>query len=389
MHHILVLMDKGFNIGGVEMFTLRLVRACRNENVRYSLGYTADGPLRAQYLELDVPLFKYAEGNRFYKKYLKGKLPLLNPLLLVKPVRNVVRFIAENSVSLLQTNGIFSYIVGALAARISGVPMIRMQGNVMSSIEKKHFRFFHLLPFARWTSRYVYFVDAQERDFQKLAVKPAKLFHIDGLGVDMEQFHPGLSGAALRKEFNVPPQAVVVGQIGRLSKNKRFDFMIRVARLVVDQAPQTIFFVVGDGPEREKLETLTASLKLGKNVFFTGFRMDTPMVTAAFDIALFTMADTAGGVANWEAMACGKPVVCTKNEIIRDGLTGFNVDSHREDLFADAVLALVMNPLLAKKMGMQGRKESEERYDFLKCFVPRMQRLYAELAVKNKAGKEK
>jgi len=218
------------------------------------------------------------------------------------------------------------------------------------------------------------------RDYIALGVSEEKLYCVGTFGVDLEKFHPGLSGTEFRKELGLLESVPVIGQAGRMVPKKRFDFMLEAARLVIDAVPETVFLVVGDGPERANLERLARALDIQKNVLFTGLRLDMPKVVASFDIALFTMVDTIGGTANWEAMACAKPIVSTNNPLIEDGVTGFVVPSDNILEFANAIITLIRNPELRKKMGRKARQVSEERYDFAKMVIPKLQELYEEIA---------
>ena len=385
MIRVLILTD-GLNIGGMEKFTLCLVQHSDRNRYHFTIGYPKDGALRVQYEALGIPLFNYSKAKdiyeriNIYKKFWNERIPVVFPLRIIAPVRKVVAFVLQNNINIIQTNGIFSYIIGSIASRITHIPSIRIQGNIMKETEKTHYRFFPYLPFSRWTAKYVLFIKEQKIDFQDLRVPENRLYYIGSYGIDIHEFHPDLSGSKVREEFGISADALVIGQAGRIDSKKRFDFMVNAARSVLDKYPETIFLVVGDGPERKKIGDMVKDCGIEKNVIFTGFRLDIPQIVASFDIALFTMADMTGGTSNWEAMASGKPIVCTSNAIIEDGKTGFNVPSDDIQAFADAIITLIRNPDLRHRMGDNARQVSEERYDFVKSVIPKMQKLYDIIA---------
>lgn len=383
-----LILTETLNVGGLEKYTLLQVRFTDRDCYQITIGYVKDGPLRAKYEALDISLFNYSDTLRILRRVWGRKIPLIYPHRILKPVRRVARFVREEDIDIIQTNGIFSYVVGAIVSRITGVPTIRIKGNIMKYAERLHYRLFKYLPFAKWTDRHVVFTRLQKEELLSLGLPPEKIYDVGGYGVDLSEFHPQRSGVSARRELGIPLDAPVIGQAGRLVKSKRFDFMIHAARIVVARFPQAVFLIVGDGPERERLEQLVDKLELRQNVIFTGLRLDMPRIVAAFDVAVFTMENTPGGTANWEAMASGKPIVCTNSDesldtaLIEDGVTGFVVPPNDLRSFAEAIITLIKDPDLRHKMGANARSACEKWGDFGRIVVPRLAQLYDELTEK-------
>ena len=107
-----------------------------------------------------------------------------------------------------------------------------------------------------------------------------------------------------RSELGISENAFVVGMIGRLSPQKAPDVFIRSAKLIHDSIPDSAFIMVGDGEEREAVETFAR--ENGLNLYVTGWT-DTPYsYLKAFDVALLLSRWEGFGLAIVEYMAAEK-----------------------------------------------------------------------------------
>ncbi len=189
---------------------------------------------------------------------------------------------------------------------------------------------------------------------------PAHKVRVIPNGVDVEKFHPRWPDEQLRQEFNLPDDAPVVGIVAALRPEKNHELFLRSAALVVKEMPQAKFLIVGDGPERERLERLAAEQSLDQSVRFLGTRDDVPELLALMDVLLLTSRMEANPVSILEAMAAEKPVVATRvgsvGETVLDGLTGYLVTPDEPGEIAAHTLALLRDPKRAAAMGRAGRE---------------------------------
>lgn len=95
-----------------------------------------------------------------------------------------------------------------------------------------------------------------------------------------------------------------IGYIGRLSKEKNVDVIIKTAKFFPDKR----FWIIGDGPERANLENLQRNLGL-KNVEFLGRRSDIPQLHRKIDLVIYLWKNEPFGLSAIEAMASGIPVI--------------------------------------------------------------------------------
>lgn len=129
------------------------------------------------------------------------------------------------------------------------------------------------------------------------------------------------AGSGVRHRLGLSDNAFVVGMVGRLDPIKDHLTLLRSFELLRGQAPDARLLVVGDGPERGRLER-----EAGAGVLFLGNRDDVPHVLKALDVFVLTSLNE--GISNTilEAMAAGLPVVATRAggnpELVLDKETG-------------------------------------------------------------------
>ena len=112
----------------------------------------------------------------------------------------------------------------------------------------------------------------------------------------------------------------MAGIVAALRPEKNHEMFLHVAALVRWKLPAARFLVVGDGPQRAKLEALAKSLGIAEAVRFLGTRSDVPEVLSLVDVLVLTSHMEANPICLLEAMASEKPVVATRvGSVSRDG----------------------------------------------------------------------
>ena len=190
---------------------------------------------------------------------------------------------------------------------------------------------------------------------------PKHKVHVIPNGVDTQRFAPPPDVHALRAALGISPSAPVVGIVAALRPEKNHALFLQAARRVLDQLPQAQFVIVGDGPERPRLERQVRELGLAEAVHFLGNREDVPAVVSTFDVFALSSDNEANPVSILEAMSLGKPVVATQvgsiAESVHDGRTGYLVPVGDAPAMAERWLELLDNPLEAKSLGAAGRAQ--------------------------------
>jgi glycosyltransferase involved in cell wall biosynthesis len=184
-------------------------------------------------------------------------------------------------------------------------------------------------------------------------------------GIDLGTFGGAAAerGAA-RAELGIPPDAWVVGSVGRLAPEKVYPLLVRAAAPLL--GPLARLLLVGDGAEAGAIRAEVEARGVAPFTTLAGVRHDIPRLLAAMDV--FALSSRLEGLplCALEAMAAGLPVVATAvgglPGLIEDGVTGFLVPSGDEAALARALAKLRGDPALARAVGEGGRAHVRRLY---------------------------
>jgi glycosyltransferase involved in cell wall biosynthesis len=213
--------------------------------------------------------------------------------------------------------------------------------------------------------------------------RPSK-YRIVPLGFDLEPFArvDDAARAAARRELNLPPGALVVATVGRLTAIKQHRLFLETVARVVAAHPSTIALIAGDGELRDDLTAAAASLGITDHVRMLGWRRDLATIYAATDVFLLTSRNEGTPVALIEAMASGVPGVSTDVGGVTDVIGGREIGRTAPfgdaDALAREINELLANPPLRSEMGVRARSRVLAHYD-IKRLVGDIATLYREL----------
>lgn len=206
----------------------------------------------------------------------------------------------------------------------------------------------------------------------EMGILPEKIVIIPN-GVNHERFHPKVDPSLVKQKYVLEGKRVIL-TVARLDKHKGHEFVLRALRhRIIKKFPDTVYLIVGDGPERNNLKSLVRNLDLSKNVIFTGFVEDSelPAFYNSCDVFVMPSWEIPGrtdliegfGVAYLEANACGKPVIGGRSggvsDAIVDGQTGLLVEPTNTEEISETICKLLSNKTYATLLGQQGRKRIE------------------------------
>ena len=177
------------------------------------------------------------------------------------------------------------------------------------------------------------------------------------------------------------PKEIILGNAGRLSKEKGQTLLLHLADLIKSKNIPFKLYIAGTGALNKKLNEEISKRGLEKEVVLLGFVEDINAFMNSIDLFLLSSLYEGFGYVITEAMVHSKPVVAfniaSMPEIIVHDKTGFLVNSYNVNEFAEYTVQLINNPDLRKKMGENGLVRVKEKFD-LKDSISRLEHYLLE-----------
>ncbi|MCR4412395.1 MAG: glycosyltransferase, partial [Thermoguttaceae bacterium] len=172
--------------------------------------------------------------------------------------------------------------------------------------------------------------------------------------------------ADVSASLKLPDDSPLAVYTGRLLRNRGLPELVAAWRHVADQRPDARLWLVGEGRAQRALEDQIEALGLVGNVVLAGVFDHVDEILAAADLAVQPAHEGGLSLAVLEAMAAGLPVVASDiadhRDLIDDGQTGLLVRTPTPERLAAAILRLVGDPPLARRLGQAARERAIERY---------------------------
>lgn len=183
-------------------------------------------------------------------------------------------------------------------------------------------------------------------------------------GIDIKRFSHG-DASCLRQKLGISPNKRILLFVGRLTKEKNVDFLIRAFALVQQQHPQTVLVIVAQGPEEEHLRHLIKELGLVERVFLTGRLGGQELVNCyhGADLFVFSSVTETQGLVVVEAMAAGLPTVAVDaygvSDMVNSGIDGL-LTPYSLKAFAAGINQLLGDPKQLDSMAVAARARAQE-----------------------------
>ena len=220
---------------------------------------------------------------------------------------------------------------------------------------------------------------------------PEKMITVIINGVEPLRETAGAENDALKDELGIGREDFVCGIVARLEDYKGHSYLLESAKTVLAARPGTVFLIVGEGSERERLEKQAADLGIAGQVIFTGFSDDVAPYYGIMDLNLNCSWGTeTSSLALSEGMSVGVPAVATtyggNPYMITDGVNGLLVPEKDPAAMSDAILRLIGDPALLEKLSDGAREQYREKFT-ARAMTEQLEALY-EQAVGRRNGKK-
>lgn len=358
--HVIPTLDRS---GAEKQLTLLARGLPRAEFDVHVCALTRSGPLAETLAEAGVPLTVIGKSYKFDPSAfwrLKKHIGQLQP-------------------DLVQTWLFAANSYGRAAALSAGAPCL-----VASERCADPWKTWHEFAIDRWLARRtdrIVVNGGGVRDFYAAHGLPLQKFTLIPNGIDPLPAST-LSREDLLRQLDLPADARLLGAVCRLWPQKRLKDLLWMTDLLKVVRDDVHLLVIGDGPQRARLERFQRLIKIEDKVHFLGHRADVPQLLPHFDMLL--LASEYEGLPNavMEAMAAGLPVLASdiagNRDLVAPGETGYLIPVGDRASFARYALKLLNDPQLRRQMGDAARDRVLSQFS-VERMVERHAELYREL----------
>jgi glycosyltransferase involved in cell wall biosynthesis len=323
----------------------------------------------------------------------------ITPLNDLKTLWQLYRYFRKERFDIVDTHTIKPGLLGGLAGRLSGIPIIIHTAHVfhiretMSPLQRKLWVWIEKICFRSSDLVLLDNLEDIETAKRERFGPPDKFIYV-GNGIDLARFTPSRFSqedvTRIKGELGIEPGEAVVGMIGRLVKEKGAIEFFEAAKIIKEEGIKAKFVFVGPTQEKATAISPTSLIKelgLESKVLFLGTRWDIPELMSVMDVLVLPSHGIEGRArVLMEAAAMGKPAVATDTrgcrEVVSDGQTGILVPIKDAKALADAIMDILSDEEKAQRMGRAARERAamfDERLLFSKTDAEYRRLLRAKL----------
>lgn len=174
---------------------------------------------------------------------------------------------------------------------------------------------------------------------------------------------PNSLSSEVNRPRNVGKRKKEIVAVGRLVPEKNYSMLLYAIKEVIEEFPEYVLRIYGEGPLQTELETLIRELNLENQVFLMGIKDN--VFDLIYDSTVFVLSSKHEGMPNslMEAMALGLPVVATDcpsggpRSLIEDGVNGILVENNNAKAMIDGIKWILSDSRLAEKLGENAKKD--------------------------------
>ena len=358
------------HFGGAERVVLSLAESLNRDQFRVVVGAFVNVHFRQN---------EFVE--RLEKAGIRHEVFWLKRTIDIENVYRIVRFIRREGIHLIHSHGYRSDIIGLVAAKMSGLPIVStVHGWV--SIDSR-LRFYEKCDriALRFFDRVMPVSDHIGNALAASGIDPAKTTRMhNAIPADTKAKEGPVNITRSRREKG----DIIIGIIGRLSPEKDVPSFLKAAGLVAEKFNQASFLVVGEGPERERLQRMARELGLDGKVRFTGFVEDMGSIYSSIDLLVISSLTEGIPLVVLEAMHQGIPVVSTRvggiPEVIENGVDGILVEPGDSHALSRAIESLVLDDNKYVEISRNGRDRIARSFN-RSVWVKEMETIYKNVLI--------
>lgn len=290
-------------------------------------------------------------------------------------INRLVKIIHDRKIDIIHTHGYKSDIIGVIAAKKAGVKCLVTPHGFENSTDIKLKLFIWLgCKAMKYADMVAPLSNQIIKDVKKFGITNSRITYIQN-GVDLSEvdavyLNPDISGNSGSKKR--------IGFVGQMISRKNIIDILNTFELIKSTDDNIELILLGDGDQREELETFSKNLSKSDSIKFLGFIDDRLEYLKTFD--LFVMTSTLEGIPRclMEAMAMGIPVAAYDipgvDQLIEHKKTGLLAPLGNKTLLAEQWEQLLFDPVFSKEIAENARNFVISQYS-----AKRMANEYLEL----------
>lgn len=294
----------------------------------------------------------------------------------------MAKIIRKFSPDIVHAHNCTALLYGALAARLAGVKkiVVTQHGSIADESNKVKSV---LKLYSGLISKNIAVSKTVETCIKNIYEPAGAKTELIINGID-EDYYSKIAGANnnLKADLGIKGNEFVIGHVARLSPEKDQTTLIRAFAKVLERSKAVKLIIVGDGPLRKSMETLSTELGIADKVIFAGFQDNIRSFLNIFDIFVLPSIREGTSLTLLEAMAMELPVIATdvggNPDIVINNETGLLVPSKDIDALSGAILKLHNYSLLRNKMGKAGRARVDRNFS-LRAMTEKYDTIYRAL----------
>jgi glycosyltransferase involved in cell wall biosynthesis len=336
--------------GGAQRYVFDMATAALAAGYEVTVACGAEGELSERLMHASIPIM-----------YVRGLGRDVAPVADVRALIELMRLMKATKPTIVHANSSKAGLLATMAARFSGVPHIIFTAHGWAFNESRPgwqkfiFAMFHLA--TAWFATTVICVsEAAKHDAQWMPFMKNKFVVIRNgirpIALVEKDVARGKLAPHATSDFAT---GLWIGTLAELHKTKGLDVAIHAFARIVEQFPNVMLVLIGEGQERNHLVSLVKEYKLSDRVRFCGHVSHASSLLSAFDIFLFPSRSEALGFAVLEAGNAHLPVVASTvggiPEVVQKDVSGLLVPVGDVDGFTKALTTLIEQPELRVKYG--------------------------------------
>jgi len=283
-------------------------------------------------------------------------------------VRRLADFFRREGVTAVHTHSLDPMFYAGLGARLAGIRcVVHTQHDIMLRTYSRALRLKFRLAVPCFSSL-VGVSEETSATLREAGVPQARCLTILN-GVDIDRFKRDRADVdrSLPGQWPDDPQEIVIGTVARLSPEKGLDRLISAFERLVAVHPRARLVIVGDGPERARLEEGARAARVpAGSVRFLGRQERVEQFLPRFDVFALSSLTEGIPVAMLEAMAASRAVVATRvggvPEVVLDGESGVLVPADDPDRLAEEIGRLVQDQVRRARLGAAALARVSDRF---------------------------